>query len=90
MRCHDNWEMALIIYIFYSKFDTSAPGSASMYTSVNLLLLTHLVVDMQLLPGVNVPSIPGEDIASLPGVDVKYLACVCESQRTCVCARQPT
>ena len=44
-------------------------GSATMYTVTGLKvqLLTHLVVDMQLLPGV--------DVSSLTGVDVKYLAC---------------
>ena len=50
-------------YIFFSKFDTSTPGSATIYTSVDVQLLTHLVVDMQLLPGV--------DVSSLTGVDVK-------------------
>ena len=69
------------IYIF-PKFDTSTPGSATMYTGVDVQLLTHLVVDMQLLPGM--------DVSSLTGVDVKHLARVNTKQRTCVCAREPT
>ena len=66
-------------------------------------LLTHLVVDMQLLPGVHVLSLPGMNVSSFTGVDVKYQACVMsvyvqdralvnlrDSPPTDVCARQPT
>ena len=74
----------------FSKFNASTPDSTTINTSVNEQLFIYLVVDMQLLPGVNVSSLPGVNMSSLPGMDVIYLACVCKSQSTTACARQPT
>ena len=73
-----------IYMYFYSKFVTYTPGTAITYKSVNVQLLAQLIMDMQLLPGVN--------MSSLPWVEVKYLACVyvCAGQCTRVCARQPS
>ena len=87
-------------YLYFFKFRSSTSDSATMYVWVDVQLLAQLVVDMQLLPGVNVSSLSSVNMSSLPGmdvkylacacVDVKYLACACAKQHTCVCVRLPT
>ena len=72
----------------YCTPDNAVQTSAITYKLVNVQLLTHLVVDMQLLPGVNVSWLAGMNVSSFPDVDVRYPACA--RQRTCVCARQAT
>ena len=47
-----------LAFIYFSKYDTSTPGSATTYTSVNVQLLAQLVVVMQFLPGMDVSLLP--------------------------------
>ena len=44
-----------------------------MYMLVNVQLLVQMVVDIQLLSGVNVTSLPGVKKSSLPGLEKKNL-----------------
>ena len=63
-----------ISYIFFSLFDISTPGSKSIYTLVDVLLLAHMVVYVHLLAGVYVQLRAGVYVQSGPGVEVYFLA----------------